>query len=360
MNKIIYIAISILILLGIDGFAIASSPEAWEDSKKEIIEAVKKDISKGLINPKIVVDQFTGLALCSGQSKYSKKQLIILCVYDHNNKKVGISSEFELEDIQAYKQLFDENKSLKEKLILAQKNTTLLNDLSITNKTKCNNFHSNLKYSIYFTIYKPTLDAMINLIKKRMDGNINKTDYFENIQGIAEGFLTLHQVYGANTGRKIAESALTTIGYTMNEAGLNIFAEIIDVAVAASKVAKNPTPASIADYVVMKSLSILNNIWGTVKHTKLKHQLDVMSASRDVLSKYYLNCQNREKISSELLVNSSPWDNDCKGSWLLCTTVQYCKRIGYYVNKEKISDTILNIISGVDSNYMVLIEMNNN
>jgi len=115
---------SVVILTGVVCVALASSPHAWKEFREDVRGKCERKLQNVLINPDIIVDPFgvssSGIALCVGQSKYSKEQAIVICVYDKRNKKVELTSEISMKDIPSYKKLLDENIQLRKQITTAQ------------------------------------------------------------------------------------------------------------------------------------------------------------------------------------------------------------------------------------------------
>jgi len=116
--------VSVVIITGVVCVALASSPDAWEEFRKDIRRKCEQKLQNVLIDPKIIVDPFgvssAGIALCAGQSKHSKEQHIVICVYDKKSKKVELTSEIKMKDLPSYKKLLDENIQLRKQITKTQ------------------------------------------------------------------------------------------------------------------------------------------------------------------------------------------------------------------------------------------------
>ncbi len=94
--------ISLLILASTSStITYASSPEAWQEFRKDVEKKCKAATSRAITNPTVIVDPFGsqsyGLAIVRGKSAYDNKhKLEIICVYDKKSKTVEIGSELKI------------------------------------------------------------------------------------------------------------------------------------------------------------------------------------------------------------------------------------------------------------------------
>ena len=128
MNHKIVGVVSAAILASTVGIALASSPSVWKAFREDVREKCDVALRNVLASPEVIVDPFgassSGIALGVGESKYSKEQLVIVCMYDKHTQKVELGSEIKLNDIAPYKKLLDENIQLREHITKDQQGNT--------------------------------------------------------------------------------------------------------------------------------------------------------------------------------------------------------------------------------------------
>lgn len=128
MNRKVIGVVSAAILAGSAFVVLASSPGAWKAFREDVREKCDVALRNVLINPDVTVDPFgassSGIALGVGESKYSKEQFVIVCVYDKHTQKVELGSEIKLNDIAPYKKLLDENIQLRKNTVKTRQGNT--------------------------------------------------------------------------------------------------------------------------------------------------------------------------------------------------------------------------------------------
>lgn len=128
MNHKVVGVVSAAILAGAAFVVLASSPDAWKAFREDVREKCDVALRNVLASPEVIVDPFgvssSGIALGIGESKYSKEQLVIVCVYDKHTQKVELGSEIKLNDIDPYKKLLDENIQLTKKAVKTRQGNT--------------------------------------------------------------------------------------------------------------------------------------------------------------------------------------------------------------------------------------------
>ena len=79
------------------GPTIASSPDAWEDFRKDVRAKCLAAAGKELFHPQIQVDPFGsksyGVALISALPKGGAKRVLLICVYNKQTKAVELGGE---------------------------------------------------------------------------------------------------------------------------------------------------------------------------------------------------------------------------------------------------------------------------
>jgi hypothetical protein len=223
----------------------------------------------------------------------------------------------------------------------------------ISMATRCNSQDWNLMNGIYHKFY----DASMGIETDFIDAKINMTDaqtqFRDNIINLAGNILQLKADFDIKTVNDAAIQGISTSGLAMELSGCDVIPPIDDVLSTALNAILDPTPLSIADYVVLNSLQIINDWIGRYQIIALTKQRNTISVERQVLGAYYVYCGDNQGIENYLGI-TDPYSGCSYSSYLACVAIKYSQKNNWDIDSDHLMDALSMVLSGVNKASVAL------
>lgn len=227
---------------------------------------------------------------------------------------------------------------------------------SIASQTVCGTDDDNLKYGVYLHLFEPILDMDVALTYQSIQGIEDQDEYADGLLRIATGLMLLRSAYQAETALDVSGVALKAVGRALDLLGTSDYTDIIMTSLGeALRTIANPTPSTIAGYVVTNTFSIISNTLAAIRIEQKTEEMQAILSARDVLHAYFRNCGDLDATMADLDVEEVP--ADCLRDRLTCIAIQHVRNQHYNVREEHILEATSMILSGVNATAQELTTM---